>query len=324
MSQFAKVTVDSAHRNRSPFPLGGHVSTSFQFGEVAPVHCRKLTANSSSTVNVRSLVRLDPMVAPTSQGVIKCKQWHSFIGMSDLFRNYAAFQTGTVINGSNGTVNFDKLPRMRLCDLSAFCLVGCQVTPYVKDTTNSDEETAYWQRFSDDYTAYFNALYSKYEDFISDSADVTFDAAFPNFTQQGYNYHIDLRSLGLNITGSGNAYIPLGNTPPIAGASLRRREQTFFLGADVDIAHCDFVFYNTFTDDGETYNFAFAVNMSNYGRRIFNILNVLGIGVDFASTDFADITRLFAYYLSYFGSFGLTKYTNYEQRICKICASTWV
>ena len=63
MSQFSKVVGDNASCKRSPFPLGGRLSTSFQFGEVAPIHCRYLTPNSSSSVNVRSLVRLDPMVA---------------------------------------------------------------------------------------------------------------------------------------------------------------------------------------------------------------------------------------------------------------------
>lgn len=123
MSQFSKVTVDSASRKRSPFPLGGKVSTSFQFGEVAPIHCRYLTPNSSSSVNVRSLVRLDPMVAPTSQGIIKCKQWHSFVGMSDLFRHWSAFQTGKSIAGSNGIITFNKLPHMRMCDLALLRLL---------------------------------------------------------------------------------------------------------------------------------------------------------------------------------------------------------
>ena len=66
--RFSRVIVDNASRKKSPADLGGHLSTSFQFGEVLPVHCRKLTANSTHTVGTRSLVRLDPMVAPTSQG----------------------------------------------------------------------------------------------------------------------------------------------------------------------------------------------------------------------------------------------------------------
>ena len=107
--QFSKITVDNAGRKSSPFDLGGHVSTSFQFGEVLPVHCRKLVANSHSKVGSRSLVRLDPMVAPTSQGRMTVKFWHSFIGMSDLYRHYAAFQTGKSIGGSNGLISFDKL-----------------------------------------------------------------------------------------------------------------------------------------------------------------------------------------------------------------------
>jgi hypothetical protein len=85
--QFSRITVDNAGRKKAHFDLGGHLSTSLQFGEVCAAHCRKLVANSSHQVNVKSLVRLDPMVAPTSQGSITVKMWHSFIGMSDLFRH---------------------------------------------------------------------------------------------------------------------------------------------------------------------------------------------------------------------------------------------
>lgn len=316
MSQFSKVTVDSATRKKSPFPLGGKLSTSLQFGEVMPVHCRKLTPNSSSTVNVRSLVRLDPMVAPTSQGTIKCKQWHSFVGFSDLFRHWAAYQTGKSISGSNGLITFDKLPSMRHLDLSLFCLVGAKITPYIRNNEESDSTKTVWRKFSDPNSTavanLFTVLRNNYPTFISDSElDTVFNARFPNFALQNANFHFDPRVLGITPTGSGTFHLPLGNT----GFASNSRS-TFFFGADVDIAHCDFVFYNKVENDDEDYYFAFAVNMSNYGARIFDVLNILGIGVDFANTESVDITRLFALYLSYFGSFGLTKYTNYEQGNC--------
>ena len=312
MSQFSKVTVDSASRKRSPFPLGGKLSTSFQFGEVAPIHCRYLTPNSSSSVNVRSLVRLDPMVAPTSQGVIKCKQWHSFVGMSDLFRHWSAYQTGKSIAGSNGTIAFNKLPHMRLCDLSLFTLVGAKITPYVLGDDDG-VATKSWIYLTDvdEIGVYYDKLRAAYGTMLSDtSSDATFEAMFPNFTLQNACYHFNPRAIGLNVTGSGDVWLPLGNAgSPTSGVTLWK-------GAFVDIAHCDKVFYSQFTQDDETYKFAWAVNFSNYGRRIANILDVLGFGVDYANTDLVDVTRLFAYYLAYFGSFGLTKYTNYEQSNC--------
>lgn len=316
MSQFSQVTVDSASRKKSPFPLGGKLSTSLQFGEVMPVHCRKLTPNSSSTVNVRSLVRLDPMVAPTSQGVIKCKQWHSFVGFSDLFRHWAAYQTGKSISGSNGLVTFDKLPHMRHIDLSCLCLVGAKITPYIRNNIESDATKTVWRKFtspsSDDVAELFDVLATAYPNFISDSeSHSTFNSRFPNFAKQNVNYHFDARVLGIPATGSDKVFLPLGNIGYTANS-----RSTFFFGADVDIAHCDFVFYNKVEVGDVDYCFAFAVNMSNYGARIFDMLEITGIGVDFANTNFADVTRLFALYLSYYGSFGLTKYTNYEQSNC--------
>lgn len=317
----AKVTVDNAGRKRSGFDLGGRLSTSFQFGEVLPVHCRKLVPNSSHTVGTRSLVRLDPMVAPTSQGRMTVKFWHSFIGLSDLFRNFASFLTGKTVSGSNGLVNFSRLPCFSLCELSALCLVGARINTYTDPVTNADGSVS-WTHYNDVstvtslYNNYLNFTYSSVTSSASD-AGTNFAARFPNFTSSQVNYRyraLDL--LGINLataTSGGYIYLPLGNNNNSGDART-----ILFNGApEVDIAHCDFVFYRTLTDSNNvSKDFAFAVNMSNYGARLYDILTVLGIGVDFASLEYVDVTRLFAYYLAYYGSFGLSLYTNYESSNC--------
>lgn len=313
----SKVTVDMAGRKRSPFDLGGRLSTSFQFGEVLPVHCRKLVANSSHTVGTRSLVRLDPMVAPTSQGRITAKFWHSFVGMSDLFRNYAAFATGKTVGGTNGLVNFENLPSIFHCELSALCLVGAKITPYVKsDSSVAGGES--WIRYKDathqqQFHNVINAALSA--PCVTDSdGDTVFEQMFPNYTVRNFNYRFSLQMLGINVaTHSAATYLPLGND------GTNYSYLTLWNCGNVDIAHCDFVFYRTFpnsqSETGST-DFAFAVNMSNFGARLYDILTIEGIGVDFASLEVVDITRLFAYYLSYYGSFGLSLYTNYESSNC--------
>lgn len=315
----AKVTVDNAGRKRSGFDLGGRLSTSFQFGEVLPVHCRKLIANSSHTVGTRSLVRLDPMVAPTSQGRMTVKMWHSFIGLSDLFRNVSAFLTGKTVSGSNGLINFSKLPSASLCELSALCLVGARVSVWTDPVTNADGSVS-WTRYSDNtsisslYNDYF--AFNFYNPVTSASGDSLFESRFPNYTSVGDNYRyrvFDLFGINYSTTSNGIAYLPLGNDS-VGSFS----DRTFFLGApEVDIAHCDFVFYRSLQNSSSvSKDFAFAVNMSNYGARLYDILTVLGFGVDFANYEYIDITRLFAYYLSYYGSFGLSLYTNYESSNC--------
>lgn len=312
----SKVTVDAANRSRSPFDLGGRLSTSLQFGEVVPVHCRKLVANSSHTVGTRSLVRLDPMVAPTSQGRITMKLWHSFIGMSDLFRNYSAFITGRSVGGSNGMVSFDNLPSVRHCELSALCLVGAKITPYLKNNSSPGVDT--WIRFKDSsrQQQYHNILNAALtEPCVTDAeGDTIFEEMFPNYTLRNSNYRFSLKMLGVNVDTTQHAtYLPLGNE----GGNYSYL--TLWDNGNVDIAHCDFVFYRTFpnsqVESGET-EFAFAVNMSNFGSRLYDILTVLGVGVDFCSLEPVDITRLFAYYLAYYGDFGLSLYTNYESSNC--------
>lgn len=318
MSQFSKISVDSAHRRRSPFPLGGSLSTSLQFGEVVPVHCRKLVSGSHHSVSTRSLVRLDPMVAPTSQGNIKVKFWHSFVGLSDLFRHYSAFITGKTIGGSNGVVNFTKLPHVPHCELSALCLVGADISVYTDPSTNADGSVT-WTRYSDSTIAntrygVINASMTPEVCTSATSAGTPFDIRFPNYTSNGVNYRFAVEVLGVNIaTAEDCTYLPLGNEPKGGNYS------TFMLGGSADIAHSDFVFYRDFPDasaTGGVRKFAFAVNMSNYGARLYDILQVLGIGVDFASLEDVDVTRLFAYYMAYYGSFGLSLYTNYESSNC--------
>lgn len=321
MSQFSKITVDNAHRKRSHFALGGSVSTSLQFGEVLPVHCRKLVSGSSHSVSTRSLVRLDPMVAPTSQGNIKVKFWHSFVGISDLFRNYAAFITGKTIGGSNGLVSFVKLPHVPHCELSALCLVGAKITPYLNTGVDSNTGATTWTLYKDvsranSFYGVLNAAIGNNQDIVTDSnsAGTPFELRFPNYTSSQANYRFALEMLGINIaTAEDVTYLPLGNE---SGGNQHR---TLWFGGNVDIAHCDFVFYRRVADSSSSTgyrDFAFAVNMSNYGARLYDMLQVMGIGVDFASLENVDITRLFAYYMAYYGSFGLSLYTNYESSNC--------
>lgn len=323
--QFSKVTVDYASRKKSPFDLGGRVTTSLQFGEVMIAHCRKLVANSSHKVNLKSLVRLDPMVAPTSQGSMTVKFWHSFVGLSDLFRHAASFQTGKPISGSNGLVNMTRLPFMDMRDLSLYCLVGAKITPWILDA-NDDFNTVRkrYRRISDQTE--INEIYSKIQTFAG-SAPISLNSTFVNTYFEGYqsaargNACFAARMLGFTPAheqASDPVYLPCANT------WLGTDAMTLFLGAKVDIAHCDFVFEVAVAGDGDDVTrLGFAVNMSNYGSRIFDMLLLSGIGVDFTSTAEADLTRLFATYMAYYGSFGLSKYSNFETSNCNAFLKAW-
>ena len=82
-SQFNRITIDTARSGREKFDLKHDVNTTASIGDTQPLCCRLLIPKSKTTLQMRHLIRMDPMVAPT-YGTLKAKTWSMFVGMSDL------------------------------------------------------------------------------------------------------------------------------------------------------------------------------------------------------------------------------------------------
>lgn len=304
----SKRTVDIPHRKREKFDLHHTVATTMPFGFCQPIHTYKMIPNSKHNVSIKSLVRLTPMVAPTSSGRITMKMWHKFVGCSDLYRNFASMMTAQPIAVPSGLKVMSKLPMIKHFDLSCLVLVGCRFSIYERVFGGSGNFSETWKilKNTSDINNAVTFINSKvsYNFVASSTAGANFSARFGDYSSIS-NYAIRLSLFSGTMS---TAYVPTANKNSLADSAFRKNNSTDY----VDIGHCDYVFERDWDDNGTTRTFAFAVNLSDYGKRLQSILVGLGYGVDFNSQKLIDLTRFFAFYKAYYDTFGLCLYMNWE------------
>lgn len=128
----SKIKVPKSGFKRSKFNLSHDVNSTFSFGEIQPVGCCMLQPGSKTTVSTQSLLRLAPLVAPTF-GRLKYKTYHQFVDVMDIFPNYDAMMAQEPVN-RNGRVKVpQKVPSIKLGQLSSWCYQGAKATLYWVD-----------------------------------------------------------------------------------------------------------------------------------------------------------------------------------------------
>lgn len=136
-NKLGAVAIKTASRKRARFNLAHDVNTTFSFGDIQPAMCRMVTANSKTSVSMESLVRLAPLLSPTF-GRIKYKQFHHFVGMSDLTQNYSALMAQQEVTRSQGTFTPASVPYCKLSYLSRLVLSGAKCTIYDGSSGGND------------------------------------------------------------------------------------------------------------------------------------------------------------------------------------------
>ena len=332
---FSKITIDSANRKGTRLPLSHDVNTTASIGDVQPLLCRQLLPKSSTTLKTRHLIRLLPMVAPT-MARLKANCWNHFVGLSDLLpRSFPAMLAKAPIARAS-TSSLPSVPTLMphsiICDISAACLVGASFTVYFHEPSGTelpDASLTNWRGYQ------FTSTATCVTDFLAWIASHMSFGANNGFV--GYNgANLQLEALGPQFGTSGNSgYIPINcsgsDSLNTSGSQAVRRFffPTSSTSADsswepVSLNSANYVFRTQFTQNGNTYNIAFAVRLSAFGKRIRKILTALGIKPNFsvASTP-TDITPLFAFYKAYWDTFGLTLYDNWESSAANVLLSAW-
>lgn len=327
---FNKITIDSANRPKVRNPLSHDVNTTASIGDVQPLLCRQLIPKSKTSLSMRHLIRLDPMVAPT-YGRLKAKCWSHFVGLSDLLpRSVPAMLTkAPIAKGSLNSVPTvpNELPNATLCDLAASVLVGAVCTVYFHTPSThgegADASFTYWRTYDSSDTSQapsdFKAWLNSYLTYGSSQG-------FP-----GYNgISIQLRAFGSQF-GSGTDAIPIcvpavnstsGATSRFFVCASSNRED--YSWSSVELNSADYVLRNSFTQNGRTYEVAFALRLSAFGKRLRKILIGLGYQPNLSDgTTQVDVTPLFAYYKAYWDTFGLTLYDNWESSAANVLLSAW-
>lgn len=323
-TSFNKITIDTASAKRSKFGLAHDVYTTAGFGDTQPLGCRLLVPNSKTTLSMRHLIRLDPMVVPT-YGRMKAKAWNMFVGMSDLIpRAFPAFLSkAPIAKASISTYPqvVTDLPYMTLADVSAMVLMGARISIYANieaspNVYTPDAQLTKWTTIKDTSTL-ASALRNYY------ASNVTYTTNLPRVP--GYTGGwISLSFLSANLPSSvvpfnaagaataAAAFNRLFEHDPTSSPSIPREE----LWTTVDLQSADLVITRTLTvkinNQDTSVPFAFAIKLSALGKRLRKILIGLGYQVNLASSTPVNVLPLFAYYKAWFDTFGLTLYQNWE------------
>lgn len=326
---FNHITIDSANRQKSKFGLAHDVNTTASIGDTQPLACRLLVPKSKTTLSMRHLIRLAPMVVPT-YGRLKAKCWSHFVGFSDLLpRSAPSLLTKAPIAVATATglpqVSAE-LPHMPLCDVASMCLVGASFTVYFHDPIMSespDSQYTHWRSY--DYDSTVQSVVD-FKDWVNSQGLLSYgsSAGFP-----GYNGGlIDLGLLGSQF-GSGSL-VPLNSSGSGTVGSVVYRlfypSNTVSETASwepVSLASADYVFRRSFVYNGTTYEVAIACRLSAFGKRIRKILIGLGYQINFSVSDDVNVLPIFAYYKAYWDSFGLTLYDNWESSAANSLLTAW-
>lgn len=328
-SQIGKVAVTTSNRPRARFNLSHDVNTTASFGETQPLLCRLLPPGTKSSLNVESLVRLAPMVAPAF-GRVKWETWSKFVPISDLSKNFAPMMAKTTVARGSSVFTPTMLPYIQLNLLSMFVLVGAKATVYRCDDTvygSTQSSTMYLYKTNSTLSAMQSVsgteMYNLFSQTISGNiAGVETDQEYSwlngyKHTGVWLGYPILLGSsdkqpntefrIPLNVGATYGAYELFNFEDAPATQYGVSYDPVTIDGADYVISR---------VDSNSTRRYAIALRLSDFGRRLRKILLGCGYQINFDSTQRVNLLPLFAYYKAYWDLFGLTLYDNWESTNC--------
>ena len=328
-----RIPLDSAKKKRSRFNLSHDVNTTFEFGMVQPLMARLLVPGSKTELDVDSLVRLSPLVAPAFARM-KYKLWNAFVPCSDIWENFDSFLAQTPISRTSGTAVPREVPCAELGWLSFLCLTGAKMTLYIGSTALDSPET-------NNVTGYKCKVGSKPNQNLISAVN---DLVTNGILVKGIDYPYGYPSPSLTLTSSWSfslsskwsksvwntsnrlmTGLKFLNTVPLANyiASSGENQDCIDFGiTDLDdgspssqfqppvmLDSADIVV--PVKTDSSCYFCAF--RLSNFGARLRKVLIGLGYQINLYSTEKVSLLPLFALFKAYFDVFGLVQYTNWHQ-----------
>lgn len=307
--QIASSKRQSTYKNKS-----GSLHTTMDFGSVMCGKLERIHPNSSFDVQTRERVLLASLVRPT-MGRIDLKGYHYFCPFSDLTENYAPMMAQQpVFRGTNSFVPLH-LPNIPMKELSLFVLNGAQCTIY-KENQVSYAGSTYDDLFKiPSATAFDAALGSLPADCQTAFSDLGIDTGTPSFmpnTSGVYRFNLNL-FLGSGYT-EHTSHLYLSNSTPASFFDYRS-EHPDADGFGTDFVSLEGADYLVPVDVGTNKRYLLAFRLSAFGRRLRK--NLIGCGWQFnldVSKGFS-ILPLIAYFKTYFDTFGLCLYNNWESTL---------
>lgn len=315
-NQISKIAMRSSGNKKSHFNWSHDVNTSCSFGHCQPIISRFLVPKSKTTVKTAQLVRLAPMARPAFAR-LKYKTLSGFVGFSELTENFPHLLAKTPVARGQTLYNIAELPHISLGLLSYLVLVGAKCSVWYQPAgLPANRAGTYVMRKiyndSSDTAARntFNTLFANSQIFRFDRYSVE----FPSFV----GTVLDLWEVFGNYFGTtedeSGLEIPLSNYSNYR-SFFDAKEYVMEADNPNPLANFDYVTLEgadyVLDIEKNGYKIALAFRLSDYGKRIHDILVGLGYQIDFQSKTKVSMMPIFACWKFYFDNYGLVLNDNW-------------
>lgn len=313
--QLSPIAMSKSGYKRSLIPLSHDVNTTCGFGEVQPLMCRAMFSDSKAVVDMESLVRLAPMLAPTF-GDIKFKVYHEFVAMSDLTSNFNALLSSTRVNRGSQSFVPQFLPHIPLSLLSVACLIGAHCTIYRCNSSGSPVWHTYQPTQIDDSSPAMSSVLEQMASELGHPIDELFKVTNWNGTAfeganrcGGLNYSLLAPDFDASYIGS--RFVPLKNVGLQSYGFATDSTGEIYV-KPVLPESADIVVERKLGN----YRYLFAFSLSSFGKRVRKAIIGTGNQINFNSRKSVSLMPLFAYFRAWYELFGLQLFQNFEDTAC--------
>ena len=354
-----QINVQTSKRKKSRFNLKHCVDTSFGIGEIQPLMCKEVVPNSTSRISVTSVIRLDPMVAPTF-GQLKQHHNFSFVGMSDLFPKFAALLAQQPVQFGLKMQVPQTLPHIKLKYLSALCLIGAKFTIYELGSGHDSDPTRTIRLYNYYYngnaggseivhpghpgtnttsggTVFYHRIAGittdpSTQDCLYSETSKTFGSIdIGDVLYQGYDSN--MMNIGWLFGWQNDEfYVPTRNWCANSVFEYQVNNNPIEKSVNYVAGAVDLVTVGAGQNDNNDCIFfcnvsgrgcLVAAQFSKFGQRMFKLLLNLKYGFDLCSDEEVSLAKLFAVYMSWFNSFAPTLYQGWETTPCAALLSLY-
>lgn len=318
------VKAENSREFTSKLDLSGSISTTASMGKVNCKFMRRLLPYTKALCGEEQMVWLSPMVRPT-YGKLFYKTWHYFVSCKDLWAGWPSFKTGQPVSSNGQILKFTVEPHAQVGGLALFALVGAKASLYISEVSESHplsegvNRTFYIQPpVNASYTALVQRILSSFYS--------------PN-TNSG-RPQIDVGTLcngPFFWDGTQAKRVPSGNVQwesfcdlEAYNMSAAQRANGFdYTNVKIDKADAKVFFVHEDESTQKIYVCCLAFRFSSWGRWYSDLLRALGYGFQLGSNEYKTLLPLVGVFDSYWNTFGLNQFQNFESTYAGRVKSWW-
>lgn len=320
------VKIESATTHVTKKDLSGSINNTYQIGRVGVLASRLLLADSHSMASPESLVQTTPLVSPCYAKQYY-RQWHMFVPLEDVFKNYSALMTDKEISRNGTLITPTRFPYAPANWISSFVLNGAKCTMWFQQVNKVGEPLD--SRTSEPIGEFFCGRDLSETIPLAARAGITASAGLGDLVDlaaQALQWQPDsdniptinpfyLNGVQYTLT-SGNLVDKTFILPSLDEDESATDEMGYDYNSFSTPESADYVYYKEIqagTDDLPVkFVVAFCFRLSTWGAELFKVFKGLGYSTDPDDVSAYSILPLIATFKAYWDIFGLNMWQNYE------------